>query len=55
LAALKVVELVHALEMEEFNFHKWIFITDCNLTFNIVFGIKIEPVNCELEKDYAKA
>ena len=31
LAALKVVELIHALDIEEFNFHKWIFITDCKM------------------------
>lgn len=29
LAGLKVIELVHALELEEFNIHRWIFIFDC--------------------------
>ena len=29
LAALKVVELIHAMELEEFMLHKWMFIFDC--------------------------
>lgn len=30
LAGLKVIELIHALELEEFMLHKWMFIFDCN-------------------------
>lgn len=29
LAAMKVIELIHALELEEFMLHKWMFIFDC--------------------------
>lgn len=31
LAALKVIELIHALELEEFHMHKWMFVFDCTL------------------------
>jgi len=29
LAALKVIDLVHALEIEDFMLHRWIFLFDC--------------------------
>ena len=32
LAGLKVIELVTAMELEEFNLLKWIFIFDCKLS-----------------------
>ena len=30
LAALKVVELLHAMKLEEFMLHRWLFVFDCN-------------------------
>jgi hypothetical protein len=29
LAALKVIELIHAMGLEEFMLHRWIFVFDC--------------------------
>ena len=34
LAALKVIELIHALKLEEFMFHKWMFVFDCKFIIN---------------------
>lgn len=30
LSGLKAIELIHALDLEEFILHKWMFIFDCN-------------------------
>lgn len=37
-----MIELVDALELEEFNIHKWIFVFDCNFGIILDFGIEIE-------------
>lgn len=43
LAALKVVELIHAMELEEFMLHKWIFIFDCTRHHTQILDSKLTP------------
>lgn len=47
LAGLKVIELVTAMELEEFNLLKWIFIFDCNDLADVDFGLQVDTLPVE--------